>query len=130
MTEAATQLQKALDQLALLPDTAERQRRELELRSALGAVLVYAKGFAGRESGEAYARARELWEQLGSPSEFLRIPYGQSRNHIYRGELDLALRSDEAFLCLSRQRNDSAGLVLGHASAGRELLAAGRFASS
>ena len=130
MMEAAAQLQKALDQLALLPDTPERQRRELELRGALGAVLVYVKGFAGRESGEAYARARELWEQLGSPSEFLHVPYGQSRNHIYRGELDLALRSDEDLLRLSRQRNDSAGLVLGHYSAGRELLAAGRFASS
>ena len=127
MIEAAAQLQKALDQLALLPDTPERQRRELELRGALGAVLVYVKGFAGRESGEAYARARELWEQLGSPSEFLHVPYGQSRNHIYRGELNLALRSDEDLLRLSRQRNDFAGLVLGHYSAGRELLAAGRF---
>ena len=37
MAEAAAQLQKGLDQLALLPDNRERQRQELELRSALGA---------------------------------------------------------------------------------------------
>ena len=95
MAEAAAQFQKALDQLALLPDTPERQRQELELRSSLGAVLIAVKGHAAPEMGHAYARARELWEQLGSPSEFLQIPFGQSRHHVFRGELDLALRLDE-----------------------------------
>jgi predicted ATPase len=42
----------------------------------------------------------------------------------------LALRLDESLLRLSHQRNDSAGLVLGHFSAGRNLMFAGRFASS
>src|SRR5207302_5389780 len=39
MAEASAQFQKGLDQLALLPDTPERQRQELELSSALGSVL-------------------------------------------------------------------------------------------
>jgi class 3 adenylate cyclase/predicted ATPase len=130
MAEAAAQLQKGLDQLALLPDTLERQRQELELRSSQGAVLFVLKGHAAPETGQAYARARELWEQLGSLSEFLRIPYGQSRYHVVRGEFDLALRLDGDLLRLSRQRNDSAGLVLGHYSSGRNLMFAGRFASS
>jgi predicted ATPase len=40
MAEAAAQLQKGLDQLALLPDNPERQRRELELGSStLGASI-------------------------------------------------------------------------------------------
>jgi predicted ATPase len=47
-----------------------------------------------------------------------------------RGELDLALRLDEDLLRVSRQRNDSAGLVMGHYSSGRTLVFAGRFASS
>jgi predicted ATPase len=37
---------------------------------------------------------------------------------------------DEDLLRLSRQRNDSAGLVLGHQSSGRNLMFAGRFPSS
>ena len=90
MAEAAAQLQKGLDQLALLPDSPERRRRELEFYSALGAVLVAAKGLGAPETGQAYARARALWEQLGSPSEFLGIPYGQSFYHAFRGELDRA----------------------------------------
>ena len=113
MAEAAVQFHKALDQLALAPDTPERRRQELEFWSALGAVLMAAKGFAAPEMGDAYARARELWEQLSSPSEFLRIPFGQSVYHGYRGELDLALRLDDDLLRLSRQRSDTDGLVSG-----------------
>jgi predicted ATPase len=130
LAEAATQLQKALDQLALLLDNPKRQREELEFCSALGAVLQAVKGNAAPETGQAYARARELWEQLGFPSEFLHVPWGQSTYHMSRGEIDLALRLDEDLLRVSRQRDDSAGLVLGHYSSGRELLLAGRFASS
>jgi predicted ATPase len=130
MAEAAAQFQKGLDQIAQLPGTPQRWHQELEFWSALGAVLQALKGSAAAEAGHAYARARELWEQLGSPSEFLRIPYGQSVFHMNRGELDLALRLDQDLLRLSRQRNDSEGLVLGHLSSGRTLFFAGRFAQS
>jgi class 3 adenylate cyclase/predicted ATPase len=130
MTEAAAQFRKGLDQLALLPDTPGRQRQELELRTGLGAALMLVKGFAAPETGQAYARARELWEQLGSPAEFLRVPYGLSFYHQIHGELYLAQRLDEDLLRLSRPRNDAAGLILGHVSSGRTLMFAGRFASS
>jgi predicted ATPase len=130
MAEAAVQFQRGLDQLELLPDTPERQRQELEFCSALGAVLHAVKGYAAQETGHAYARARVLWEQLGSPLEFLQVPYGQSVYHMGRGELGLAQRLNEDLLRLSRRRNDSAGLVLGHLSSGRDLMLVGRFASS
>jgi class 3 adenylate cyclase/predicted ATPase len=130
MAEAAAQLQKGLDQLARLPETPERQRQELEFWCASGAVLFAVKGQAAPETGRAYARARDLWEQLGSPLEFLQAPYGESRYHVFRGELDLALRLDESLLRLSFQRDDSAGLVLGHFSAGRNAMFAGRFAAA
>jgi predicted ATPase len=67
---------------------------------------------------------------LGSPSEFLQVLYGQSVYHGFRGELDLAQHLDEDLLCLSLQRNDSAGLVLGHLSSGRNLMYGGRFTES
>jgi predicted ATPase len=116
MAEAVAQFRKGLDQLALLPVNPEYQQQELEFRSAVGAALQAVKGLAAPEAGEAYARARTLWEQLGSPSEFLRVPYGQSIYHMNRGELDLAQRLGEDLLRLSGQRNDPAGLVLGHLS--------------
>jgi class 3 adenylate cyclase/predicted ATPase len=130
MAEAAAQLQKGLDQLVLLPDSPERQRQELEFWSALGAALRHVKGVAAPEKGHAFARARELWERLGSPSEFLHIPYGQSNYHIYHGESELAQRLAEDLLRLSRQRGDTAGLVLGHRVSGQGLLFVGRFGSA
>jgi class 3 adenylate cyclase/tetratricopeptide (TPR) repeat protein len=128
--EAATQYQKGLDQLTLLPDGPERQRQELEFYSALGAVFRAVKGQGAPETGQAYTRARELWERLVFPPEYLHVPYGQSRYHMYRGEFDLAQRFAEDLLRLSRERNDPAGLVLGHFSCGHNLMSAGRFASS
>ncbi len=130
MAEAAAQFQKALDQITLLPDNPERRRQELEFCSALGAVLVAVKGYAAPETGQTYAHARELWVHLGSPSEFLRIPYWQSLFHAVRGELDRAQSLAEDLLRLSRQRNDSSALVLGHLSSGRTLMYSGKFAPS
>jgi class 3 adenylate cyclase/predicted ATPase len=130
LAEAAAQFQKALDQLALLPDSLERRRQELEFRSSLGVALLAVKGFAASETGQTFSRARQLWEQLGSPSEFLQIPYGQSFHHAFRGEFEVALRLDEELLRLGSQRNDSHALVLGHFSSGRNLMVLGRLASS
>jgi class 3 adenylate cyclase/tetratricopeptide (TPR) repeat protein len=130
MAEAAAQFQRGLEQLELLPDDPECQRQELEFRSSLGAVLRAAKGLASPETGQVFARALKLWERLGSPSEFVRIPYGQSFYHMNRGEFDLARRLAEDLLRLSRQRNDSAGIVLGHLAFGRTLKSIGRFALS
>jgi DNA-binding winged helix-turn-helix (wHTH) protein/predicted ATPase len=130
MPEAAAQFQRGLDQLALLPDIPERKQNELEFSCALGAVLNVVRGSAAPETGQAYARARELWEQLGSPVEFVEVPCGLSRYHAHRGELDRAQSVVEDLLHLSRRRNDSAGLVMGHYSSGRNLMWVGSFASS
>jgi class 3 adenylate cyclase/predicted ATPase len=130
MAEAAAQFQKGLDQLALLAETRERQQQELEFWSALGAAQRLVKGPASPEMGHAFARARKLWEQLGSPSQFLHVPYGESRYHAIRGELDVAQQVDEDLLRLSLEREYSTGIILAHDCSGRDLLAAGRFAAA
>src|SRR5262249_17722329 len=130
MTEAAAQFQKGLDQLALMSATPEHQRQALEFYSALSAAQIAVKGWTAPETGLAYARAQELWEQLGSSGELLRVPFGRIRYLIGRGELDLARPLNEDLLCLSRQRNDLTGLVLGHTAYGGIFMFAGEFASS
>jgi predicted ATPase len=130
MAEAAAQFQKGLDQLTLMPNTPARQRQELEFWIALGSVLQAAKGQAAPETGHAYARARELCEQLGSPSEFRQLSYAQSVYHLVRGEFDLAQRLADELLRLGRARNDTDSLVLGHHCSGQNLMLIGRFTAS
>jgi predicted ATPase len=130
MAEAVVQFQKALEQLALLPNDFAHQRQELEFRTSLGTVLQSVKGYAAPQTGQTLDHARELWEQLGSPSEFLQVSYAQSLYHAIRGELNFAHRLDTDLLRLSRQRNDPAGLVLAHQSFGRNAMFIGKFASS
>jgi predicted ATPase len=130
MAEAVAQFHKALDQVKLLPDSRERHLKELEFYSSLGAVLFAVKGWAASETGQAYARARVLWDQLGSPPEFLHILLGQSLHYVIRGELALAERLDEDLMRLGRERGDSATLVLGHLSSGRTMMFGGMFVSA
>jgi TolB-like protein/class 3 adenylate cyclase/predicted ATPase len=130
MAEAAAQFQKGLDQLALLPDTLGRQRQELEFYCNLGAVYQVLIAMAADESGYAFGRALELWERLGSPLEFVQTLYGQSRFHLYRGELDLAQRVADDLLRVGNERNASDALVLGHNASGVNLMIVGQFAAS
>jgi len=130
IAEAAAQFQKGLDQLALLPDTPGRQRQELEFYSALGAIYQVLIATAAQETGYAFGRARELWERLGSPPEFVQVLYGQSRYHRLRGEFDLAQRPAEDLLRWGNERNASAALVLGHSAFGANLMFVGQFSQS
>jgi class 3 adenylate cyclase/predicted ATPase len=130
MAEAAAQFQKGLDQLALLPETPERRRQELEFCSALGAVLLARSGYAAPETGQAYARARVVWSQLDFPSEYLQVPWGQWLHRVNRAELALALSFAQDLLNLSRQRKDDGGLVLGRLCSGVSMLVGGRFRSA
>jgi predicted ATPase len=67
---------------------------------------------------------------LGSPSEFLHIPRGQSIYCAIRGQFDLAERMDKDLLRLSQERNDPPGLVLAHYSCGRTLMFTGQLSAS
>jgi class 3 adenylate cyclase/predicted ATPase len=130
LAEAAAQYRKALDQLARLPEGPARLRQELDCRSALATLLRFVKGQAAPETGDAYARARELWLQLKSPSGFLQVPYGYAMHHLFRGEVDVARRLAEDLLRLSAERQDAAGLVLGQSATGQCHLLAGGFAAA
>jgi hypothetical protein len=130
VAEAAAQFQKGLDQLALLPNTPERHRQELEFLNSLGWAWRFAKGLAAPETGSVFARALDIWEQLGSPSELFEVPWRLSLHHQNRGELDLAVRLDENLLRLSLERKHSAALAIAHRSAGRTFWLAGKFGPS
>jgi predicted ATPase len=107
MTEAVAQLRKGLDLVAGLPDDAARQLQELDLQIALGHALNTTKGLAAFEAGEAYARARQLCEQLNRPAQLGLVLYGQYLFRIVRGELERAEHHAEEVRQLGEARNET-----------------------
>jgi predicted ATPase len=76
MAEAAAQLQKGLDQLALLPDTPERQRQDLELRIALGAILQAVKATLRRKRATPMAEHESCGNDSVPPPSSFTFPMG------------------------------------------------------
>ncbi|MGH6776713.1 MAG: hypothetical protein ACRECL_01690 [Bradyrhizobium sp.] len=107
MTEAVAQLRKGLYMLAGLPDGAARHEQELDLQTAFGHALDTTKGLAAVETGEAYARARQLCEQLDRPVQLGLVLYGQYLFRIVRGELDQAEHHADELRHLGETRNDA-----------------------
>jgi len=130
MREAEAQFEKALAQLALLPDTRERRYQELLLQADLGATRFAVRGWAAPETGRSYARAAELWKQLGHPWECLNAPWGQWMYHANRSELDVAQHIAEDLLRRSQGRTDRRSLILAHFCLGTTFLAKGEFAAT
>jgi class 3 adenylate cyclase/tetratricopeptide (TPR) repeat protein len=75
-TEAITHLTKALQLLKTQPDTPERLQQELTLQLALGTPLMATKGYSAPEVGQAYARARELCQQIGDAPQLFPVLMG------------------------------------------------------
>jgi len=65
--EARRRLEDLLALLLSLPESRQRDERELELRTALGVPLVILDGYGAPETRETYVRAQELSERLGQP---------------------------------------------------------------
>jgi tetratricopeptide (TPR) repeat protein len=106
MIEAVAQLQKGLDLLSILPDRMAYQDEELDVQIAFGRALLAIKGFAAPQPGEAFARARQLCEQLDRRRELGRILIGQFTLRCVRGELTQAERDAADIRHLGDAEND------------------------
>jgi DNA-binding SARP family transcriptional activator/class 3 adenylate cyclase/predicted ATPase len=119
LTEAAILLEKALGTVAQLASGPLRDRMELEVQSARGPVFIAVKGFAAAETGQTYARARELWDRLGRPPEFLlRTARVRWSLHTNRSQFREAQSVVEDLLEYGRAHGDAIALILGHFTGG------------
>jgi predicted ATPase len=106
MAEAVAQLRKGLDLLPGVPDGAPRQEQEINLRMTLGHALIATKGYSAPESGETFARSRQLCEQLNRPEQLGPILHGQFLFRFVRGDLHQAEHHAEEMRRLGEVRND------------------------
>jgi class 3 adenylate cyclase/tetratricopeptide (TPR) repeat protein len=114
MMEAMVQLEKGLDLLPNLPDGSSAQQRELDLRITMGRALLATKGYGSPASGENYARARALAEQLDRSDYLVPLLYGQGSFHNARGEWKLGEALFAQIEKIGERTNDAAVLVMGH----------------
>jgi predicted ATPase len=93
-------------------------QHELELQSVLGAALAASQGISAPETGQAYARARELCEQVGDTAALVPVLGGLGAYYQTRSEYAAMHRIADDLLRLGRQQNDTASLLVGNRSMG------------
>jgi predicted ATPase len=74
--EAIGHLTAGLAQLAQLPETQERAKRELALQPLLGKASMAAWGYASPEAIRAFSRARELCAEIGDANNVCPVMFG------------------------------------------------------
>ena len=109
--EAIGHFKTALELLATLPQSIERDRRELSVRIKLGSPLHAAEGLGSGEVGSNFARACEISENAGdSPERFMAL-WGDWMYKGNAGELVRAASRADDLVALSQRLGD-ADLVL------------------
>jgi class 3 adenylate cyclase len=106
MAEAEATLRKGLTLVSSLPDTVWRQEHELDLRIDLGRTLYATQGYGATPVGEAYARSRQLCDQLNRPQQLFAALTGQWTHHQLRAELDRAQQLAAELRQLGDRLND------------------------
>jgi predicted ATPase len=128
--ETVAHLTKGLELLATLPDTPERAQQELVVQTTLGPALINTKGQAAPEVGRAYARARELCQQVGETPQLFQVLRGLWYFYLHRLELRTAREMGEQLLTLAQHVGDPALRLEAHYALGNTLNCLGEFAAA
>ncbi len=95
--EAIRHLTRGLEALKTLPESPERDRRELSFQIALGTPLIAVHGYCAAQTGAAYSRARVLCERLGEAEPLVATLSGEFVYCFSRGDHRMMRRlTDEA----------------------------------
>ena len=127
-SEAINYLLKGLELLKTLPNTPERAQQELLLQTAIGPALIVTKGLVAPEVGKAYARARELCQQVEETLQLFPVLRGLSLFYAGRAEHTTARELSEQCLHLVQHTQDPALLLEAHYIMGNNLFYLGEFA--
>jgi predicted ATPase len=109
--EAIAHLQRGIEASGHLPDSAQKDRSELDFQFALGPCLIATQGPASNKAMATFARARELCERLGDPPEQLQVMFWLTTASVMRGELPVAEETIAALLQLAEVRDDRPALL-------------------
>ena len=130
--EAADHLTRALDFLKALPDSRQRTERELMLHeltvnAMLGAAFTVLTGRTGPEVERAYARARELCEQVDDPPRVFPLLLALGWFYFIRGSQGAARDVGARMLAIAEATGDRAFFLTGHHTLGVASFYGGEF---
>jgi class 3 adenylate cyclase len=109
--EAIAHLQRGIETTGHLPDSALKDRLELDFQFALGPCLIATQGPASNKAMATFTRARELCERLGDPPEQHQVMFWLTTASVMRGELPVAEETIAALLQLAEARDDRPALL-------------------
>jgi predicted ATPase len=127
--EAIKHLSQGLRLLSSLPDTPERNRKELRFQTALGPAVMATRGWAVPEAVQAYRRADELSRALDETSERFKIALGLWIFHAGRCEFRQARELSDELFRLAEQENEDRLRLEAHHSAWGTFTWLGEFAT-
>ncbi|HET6522395.1 MAG TPA: hypothetical protein VFG47_21615, partial [Geminicoccaceae bacterium] len=116
--EAIAHLTRGLKVAAMLPETAERLRCELQMRVALCPPLVVLKGYGAPETAAAFAAAKDLAEQTGDSSFLLPLLYDEIFVTTMRADYRRAQEVGERFLALAEAANEPGPIMIARRALG------------
>ncbi len=128
--EAIAHLTQGLALLTTLPETPARLQQELDLQVALGPALMATKGYGAPDVERAYARARELCQQIGDTPQLFPVLRGLMLYYMVGGQLQTASQLGEQLLSLAQSQPEPARLMLAHFMLGSVLFYRGEPASA
>ncbi len=109
--EAIEHLRTGLKLLDTLPENEARDRREVEMLTALGEHIITIQGPGAEEVRQVFDRACALCERVGDVKQFFWIAYGLQFHYILRLELDTARELGERQLVIAEGTLDPAMLA-------------------
>jgi class 3 adenylate cyclase len=127
LTERVSHLRRALYQIGRLPDSPERNRRELTLQVALYKVLVDDQGSGSEDLREAVERARALCLKLDDTKELIRVQDGLLNYHFSRSEPETMMRYATEMRELGERSSDPQAFLMEQKTAGFANLLLGHF---
>jgi class 3 adenylate cyclase/tetratricopeptide (TPR) repeat protein len=108
------QLQQGLEWIEALPESVERDAREMELASALAQGFLITRGFTAPETREAAERARVLAEKGGNLAQLVRRIFGIWLGTLVSGDYLTAGVLADRILYLAQRDGNPAGLAFAH----------------
>lgn len=105
--QAIDHLQRALDAIGHINDETKRALTEVELRVAMGAAFMTARGFGAPEVHDAYTRAEALCELLGERADLFPAIWGQWMFRTGRSEMPHSRRLGARLIGLGERSGDA-----------------------